>query len=45
MARFFVNTSTEQAEKLGLMAYVPAQKSRDQLWQLVNGNLLAGSPL
>ena len=42
MARFYINTSTEQAEKLGLMAYIPAQKSRDQLWQLVNGNLLAG---
>ena len=45
MARFYINTSTEHAEKLGLMAYIGAQKSRDQLWQLVDGNLLAGLPL
>jgi hypothetical protein len=43
-SRYFINTSTEQAEKMGLMVYVNAKKGKDELWQLVSGNLLAGIP-
>ena len=41
-SRYFINTSTEQAEKAGLMVYISAKKGKDELWQLVSGNLLAG---
>jgi hypothetical protein len=41
-ARYYINTSTEQAEKMSVMGYVGAQKAHDDLWQLVSGNLLAG---
>jgi hypothetical protein len=41
--RYFINTSTDQAEKMALMAYVGAQKGNDRLWQLVSGKLLAGT--
>ena len=44
-SRYFINTSTEQAEKVGLIVYVAAKKGKDELWQLVSGNLLAGIPL
>src|SRR5277367_217473 len=44
-SRYFINTSTEQAEKMGLMVYVNAKKGKDELWQLFSGNLLAGIPL
>lgn len=40
--RYFINTSTEQAEKMALMAHISAQKGNDRLWQLVSGKLLAG---
>lgn len=40
--RYYINTSTEHAEKMGLMAYIGAKKAKDDLWQLVSGNLLAG---
>lgn len=43
--RYYINTSTEQAEKMGLMAYIGAKKARDDIWQLVSGNLLAGPHL
>jgi len=41
--RYFINTSIEQAEKMALMAYINAGKGNDQLWQLINGKLLAGT--
>jgi hypothetical protein len=40
--RYYINTSTEHAEKMGLMAYIGAKKAKDDMWQLVSGNLLAG---
>ena len=40
--RYYINTSTEQAEKMGLMAFVSAKKAKDDLWLLVSGKLLAG---
>ena len=40
--RYYINTSTEHAEKMGLMAYIGAKKAKDDIWQLVSGNLLAG---
>jgi hypothetical protein len=43
-SRYYINTSTEHAEKMGLMAYIGAKKAKDDLWQLVSGNLLAGTP-
>ena len=44
-SRFFINTSTEHAEKAGLMVYINSKKGKDELWQLASGNLLAGIPL
>jgi hypothetical protein len=41
--RYYINTSTEHAEKMGLMAYIGAKKAKDDIWQLVSGNLLSGS--
>ena len=40
--RYYINTSTEQAEKMAVMAHISAQKGKDQLFQLVSGKLLAG---
>ena len=40
--RYYINTSTEQAEKMGLMAFVSAKKAKHDLWLLVSGKLLAG---
>jgi hypothetical protein len=42
-ARYKINTSITEAEKLGLMAYIGARKSNNELWGLISGNLLAGS--
>jgi hypothetical protein len=42
-ARYKINTSTNEAEKCGLMAYIGARKSNNELWGLISGNLLAGS--
>ena len=43
-SRYYINTSTEQAEKAGLAVYVGAKKAKDELWLLVCGNILAGIP-
>jgi hypothetical protein len=40
--RYYINISTDHAEKTGLMAYVGAKKANDELWQFMSGNLLAG---
>ena len=42
-ARYYINTAPDHAEKMSLMAYVGAQKAHDDVWQLVSGNLLAGT--
>jgi hypothetical protein len=42
-ARYKINTSIHEAEKCGLMAYIGARKSNNELWGLISGNLLAGS--
>ena len=44
-SRYYVNTSTDQAERAALMVYVAAKKTRDELWQLISGNVLAGISL
>jgi hypothetical protein len=41
-ARYKINTSIIEAEKCGLMAYIGARKSNNELWGLISGNLLAG---
>lgn len=41
--RYYINTSTEHAEKMGLMAYIGAKQAKDEVWQLVSGNLLSGN--
>lgn len=41
-SRYYINTSTDQAEKMGLMAWIRAKKAKDDLWQVVSGNLLSG---
>lgn len=42
-ARYKINTSNYEAEKCGLMAYMGARRSNNDLWGLISGNLLAGS--
>jgi hypothetical protein len=41
-ARYYINTDANNAEKTVLMGYIAASKSRDELWQLMGGKLLAG---
>jgi Cohesin loading factor len=41
-ARYYINVSTEHAEKMALMAHIGAIKGNDHLWHLVSGKLLAG---
>jgi hypothetical protein len=41
-SRYYINTSTDHAEKMGLMAWIGAKKAKDDLWQVVSGNLLSG---
>lgn len=43
-SRYFINTSTDQAERAALMVYVAAKKAKDELWQLISGNILASIP-
>jgi hypothetical protein len=40
--RYFKDISTEQVEKLGMMAYIAAKKAHNELWFYITGNLLSG---